>query len=199
MALPFSSIDYSGSVQNLTFVNDTLNPIIGGAISLNAVTGVVTFRASTVPAKRLFQAYTSGTLTGPNGVLITTWNTSNSLHIDTEKTLNSSHGLVSNQYIISTAGYWRIQSHVIFSNSPGNSAHLNSYLRINNATNGGPVFNMCQLTDATHNPDQQGVTVSAILNLSVGNSVDVFVNQFTAMPLANVTNAMFECEYLGAA
>ena len=68
MALPFSSIDYSGSVQNLTFVNDTLNPIIGGAISLNAVTGVVTFRASTVPAKRLFQAYTSGTLTGPNGV-----------------------------------------------------------------------------------------------------------------------------------
>jgi hypothetical protein len=185
------------TVQNLTFVNDILNPLIGGAISLDAGTGVVTYRSSTVPAKRLFQAYTSGTQTAPNSVIITTWNTSNSRHIDTEKALNSSHGLVSNQYVISTAGYWRIQSHVVFQNSPGNSAHLNSYLRINNAHLTNPVFNMCQLTDATHNPDQQGVTVSAILNLSVGNSVDVFVNQFSAHPLANVTNAMLECEYLG--
>jgi len=154
------------------------------------------FGEARMPAKRLFQAYTSGTQSTPNGTKITTWNTSNSRHIDTEKALNNSHGLVSNQYIISTAGYWRIQSHVVFQNSPGNSAHLNSYLRVNNSIS-NPIFNMCQLTDATHNPDQQGVTVSAILNLSVGNSVDVFVNQFSAQPLANVTNAMLECEYLG--
>tara|TARA_R110000744_G_scaffold328691_1_gene434260 strand:- start:1020 stop:1619 length:600 start_codon:yes stop_codon:yes gene_type:complete len=197
MALPFSSTDYSEPGQNLSFANDTLNPLIGGAIMWKDGLEVVTYRSSTVPALRLFQAYTSGTQTGPNDVIINIWNTSNALHIDTEKTLNSSHGLVSNQYIISTAGYWRVQSHVIFANSPGNSAYLTSYLRINNATNGGSIFNRCQLTDATHNPDQQGVTVSAILNLSVGNSVDVYVNQFTATGAANVTNAMFKCEYLG--
>ena len=210
--------------SQLIFTNNLDNPSGVGRITPNIETGTVTytppdlsnyltavpdlaaskitsgrFGEARMPAKRLFQAYTSGTQSTPNGTKITTWNTSNSRHIDTERALNSSHGLVSNQYIISTAGYWRIQSHVVFQNSPGNSAHLNSYLRVNNAYLTNPVFNMCQLTDATHDPDQQGVTVSVILNLSVGNSVDVFITQFTATPLANVTNAMFECEYLGPA
>ena len=190
-----------------TYIDGSLE--IDGTLTADGSTGtagqVLTSNGSSpafwasAPAKRLFQAYTSGTQTAPNGAIINTWNTSNTRHIDTENALNSSHGLVSNQYIISTAGYWRIQSHVVFSNSPGDSAYLTSYLRINGAHLTNSVFNMCQLADSTHNPDQQGVSVSAILELAVGNSVDVFINQFTVQPLANVTNAMFECEYLGPA
>ena len=188
----FNNVEINGTIK----LPDSSNNGYGNTGELLTSRGANNTPHWVTPIKRLFQSYNFGTQTGPNGVIINTWNTSNPRHIDTENALNSSYGLVSNQYIISTAGYWRFACHVVFSNSPGNSASLNCYLRINNSLT-NPVINKCQLTDATFNPDQQGVSVSAILNLSVGDSIDVYVSQYTAMPLANVTDAMFEGEYLG--
>jgi len=193
LVIDFSNVQINGTIK----LPDSSNNGYGNTGELLTSRGANNTPHWVTPIKRLFQAYTSGTQTDPNGAIINTWNTSNTRHIDTENALSSSYGLVSNQYIISTAGYWRIASHVVFSNSPGNSASLSSYLRINNSHTTNPIYNQCQLTDATFNPDQQGVSVSAILNLSVGDSIDVYIVQFTAAPATDVTNAMFECEYLG--